>query len=106
MDAHLDPGGASPRPRPQHEVRDRRNAGQRLAAKTKSTNSAEILRTLDLAGRVPLDRKPCIVRLNAFAALLDPEHPLGAEFNRNRNTGRAGVNGVLDQLLDDGGRAL
>ena len=80
--------------------------GQRLAAETERANRAEILRARDLARRVPLDRQPRILGLHPFAVVLDPQQLLAAKLDRDRDARRAGIERVLDQLLDDRGRTL
>ena len=70
------------------------------------TIAAEIVGAPDLARRVPLERQPRIVRLHPLAVVLDADLLLAAELDVNRQAPRAGVDGVLDQLLDDRGRAL
>ena len=60
----------------------------------------------DLAGGVPLDRQPRILRLHPLAIVLDPHLLLAAPFDVDGQAARARVDRVLDQLLDDGGRPL
>ncbi len=53
-----------------------------------------------------LDGQPRIVRLHAFAVVLDADLLLAAELDVDRQAPGAGVDGVLDQLLDDRRRPL
>ena len=106
VDADLGAGGAAARARAQREVRHRRDARQRLAAEPERPNRGEILRAGDLARRMTLDRQPRILRLHALAVVLDADRLLAAELDRDRDAARAGVERVLDQLLDDRGRPL
>jgi hypothetical protein len=59
-----------------------------------------------VARGVPLDRQPRIRRFHPFPVVLDPDLLLAAELDVNGQALRTGVDRVLDQLLDDGGRAL
>ena len=97
---------AAPRAGAQHEVRHRRDARQRLAAEPERANRAEILGLGDLARRMTLDRKPRVLRIHPLAVVFDPQQFLPAELDRHRDPRRAGVERVLDQLLDHRGRTL
>ncbi len=55
---------------------------------------------------MPLDGKPCIRRVHALAVVLHAQEPLAPELHRDGDSGRAGIDRILDELLDDGGRAL
>ena len=97
---------ASARARPQHEMRDRRDRRQRLAAEAERRDRREIVGAPDLAGRVALDGQPRIVGLHPLAVVLDADLLLAAELDVNDDAPRAGVDGVLDQLLHDRRRPL
>ena len=60
----------------------------------------------DLARRVPLDRQPRVVRLHALAVVFDANQLLAAELDGDADAAGAGVERVLDQLLDDRGGPL
>src|SRR5439155_18044913 len=79
----LDLGAAlcASRARSQREMRNRRDAGQRLAAEAERLDRAEILRPGDLAGRVPFDRQPRIAGLHPFAVVFDANQPLATELD-------------------------
>ena len=79
---------------------------QRLPPEPERHDRREIVGPADLAGRVPLDRQPRIVRVHSLAVVLDAHLPLAAELDVNRQPPRAGVDRVLDQLLDDRRRPL
>ena len=82
------------------------NRRQRLATKTKRANRSEIVRPPDLAGRVALDRHPRVFRLHPLAIVFHADLFLAAELDVDLQPPRAGVDGVLDELLDDGGGTL
>ena len=48
-----------------------------------------------------LDGQPGIIGIHAFAIVFDPHLLFAAELDVNRQPTRPGVDGVLDQLLDD-----
>ena len=87
-------------------MRHRRDRRQRFAAEAERQDRREIVGAPDLARRVPLDRQPRVVRLHPFAVVLDADLLLAAELDVNRQPPRAGVDRVLDQLLDDRGGPL
>ena len=53
-----------------------------------------------------LDRQARILRVHALAVVLDANQLLAAELDGDGEAPRAGVDRVLDQLLDDRGRTL
>ena len=106
VDAKLGSALLAPRARAQHEVRHRRDRRQRLAAKAEGDDRGEILGAPQLAGRVAFDRQPRVLRRHPLAVVVDADLLLAAELGVNRQPARAGVNRVLDQLLDDGSGAL
>src|SRR5262245_54738993 len=85
-------------------MRHRRDAWQRLAAEAEGGDRAEIVRTADLARRVPFDREPRILRRHPFPIVLDANGLLASELDADVETARAGIDRVLDELLDDRGR--
>ena len=60
----------------------------------------------DLAGGMPLQAQPRVLRAHADAVVLDPDEPLAAVLDGDGDARRLGVDGVLDQLLDHRGRPL
>ncbi len=103
---HLGAAVAVARTRAQHEVRHRGDRWQRLAAKAVRQDRGQIVGPADLARGVTLDRQPRIVRVHPFPVVLDPDLLLAAEFDMDGDAPRAGVDGVLDEFLDDGRGAL
>ena len=99
-------GVIAARPRAQHEVRDRRDAGSASPRNPSVAIALEIVGAADLARRMPLDGQPRILRLHPLAIVVDANQLLAAELDGDGDAPRAGVDGVLDQLLDDGGRPL
>ena len=69
------------RPGPEHEVRHRGDAGQRLTTKPERANGREILWLGDLAGRMPLDRQPRILRLHTDAVVFNANQLLPAQLH-------------------------
>jgi hypothetical protein len=53
---------------------------------------------------MPLDRERRVFRLHAFAIVLDTDLFLSAELHVNSDPARAGIDRILDELLDDGSR--
>ena len=100
------PDGGAARTAAQNEMRDRRDARQRLAAEAERRDSFQVLRPPDLAGRVAFDGQPRILGFHPFAVVFDVNQLLAAELDRDRHAPRAGVDRVFDQLLDHRGRAL
>jgi hypothetical protein len=100
------PDGLPRGTRSQDEMRDRCDARQRLATKPERGDPLEIVGTTDLARCVPLDREPRVVSLHAFPVVFDANQLLPAELRRDRDAAGSRVDRVLDQFLDDGGRAL
>ena len=106
VDRHLDPARRAAGARAQPQVRHRRDARQRLAPEAERGDGGEIIEAADLAGRVALDRKLGIGGGHALAVVLYANHPLAAQLQRHGHPDGAGVEGVLDQLLDRRGGAL
>ena len=106
VDANLGAGGQPLGARAQREVRDRGDAGQRLAAKAERADRRQVVGAGDLAGGVALDRQPRVLSLHPLAIVLDADRLLAAELDGDGDAAGAGVERVLDQLLDDRGRPL
>ena len=107
VDPDLGPGRAAARTRAQGEVRDRRDAGQRLAAKPERADRGQIVGAGDLARRMPLDRQPRVLRVHAFAVVLDPQRLLAAELDGDRNARRAPASSAFStsSFTTDAGRS-
>ena len=106
VDPDLGAGRTAPRARAQGEVRDRRDARQRLAAKPERADRGQILGAGDLAGRMPLDRQARVLGVHTFAVVLHAQRLLAAELDGDRDSAGAGVKRVLDQFLHDRRRPL
>ena len=106
VDADLGAGDVAAQPRLHDEMRDRRDAGQRLAAEPERVNRGEIVGALNLARRVTLERQPRILRAHPIAVVLDAHEPLAAQLDVDLDAARAGVDGVFDELFDDRRRTL
>ena len=88
------------------QPRHRTDRWQRLAAKSKRCNRLEILERGDLAGGVALHGERQLVGLDADAIVAHPHQAEAALLDVDLDAPRAGIERVLDQLLDDGGRPL
>ena len=87
-------------------MRDRRDRREGFAPESERRDGRQIVSAADLARRVPLDGQSRILRLHPFAIVVNSDQFLAAELNDDRQPPRTGIDGVLDQLLDDGGRPL
>ncbi len=101
VDAHLGPGDSFSPAGPQHEVRHGRDARQRLAAEAHRADGLEVLGPRDLAGGMPLQREARVGGIHPLAVVLDADERLAAHLDRHADARRAGVDGVLDELLHD-----
>ena len=106
VDANLGSARSAAGARAKHEVRDRRDARQRLAAKTERPDRAQIVSVRYLARGVALERQPGVLRLHSLAIVVDANQLLAAELDGNRDAPGTGVERVLDELLDDGSRTF
>ena len=80
--------------------------GKRFAAEAEGGQAIEVLERRQLRGRVPLHRERQVGGGDAAAVVDDLDQLDAAALDRDADAGRAGVDGVLDQLLDDRDRAL
>ena len=87
------------------EIGDRRDGGQRLAAKAERRDIGEIA-VRNFGCRVTLDGEREIVLVHAAAVIDDADEPAAAFLDRDVDARRARVERVLDQLLDGGGGTL
>jgi hypothetical protein len=88
------------------EVRHRADGGERLAAKAEAPHTNEIVRAPDLGGRVAGDGELRVLALHAASVVAHADAGAPALFHGNVDRQGAGVERVLDELLDDGGGAL
>ena len=101
VDAYLGAGDVAAQPRLHDEMRNRRDARQRLAAESERVDGREIVGAPNLARRVPLEREPRIFRAHALAVVFDAHEPLAAQLDVDLDAARARVDGVFDELFDD-----
>ncbi len=106
VDADLGAGLVAARPGAQHEMGDGRDGGERLAAESERQDGGEIVGAANLARRVALDGEPCVLGRHPFPIVFDADLLLAAQLDVNGHPAGAGVDGVLDQLLDDRGRTF
>ena len=79
---------------------------ERLSAKAEARNRCEIRQLGDLARRVPDEGHGQVVGRDARAIVADPDRDLARAAHVDADPPRAGVEGVLDQLLHDRRRPL
>ena len=82
-------------------MRNRRDAGERFAAKPERANRSEVVGAGNLAGGVPLDRETRVLGVHPLAVILDAERLLPTELDGHRDPPRTGIECVLDELLHD-----
>ena len=82
------------------------DAGQRLAPEAKAGNGVEVIHSVDLARGVAVEGKLDLIGGDADAVIADTDqaHPTTAGFDGD--LGRAGIQRVLDTLLDHRGGQL
>ena len=105
LDAHLEGLRRAARAGADFEPRNRGDRRQRLAAKPQRRDRREIA-VGNFRGGVTLDREREIVGVHAEAVVADPDQASPARLDRDVDARRAGVERVLDQLLDRRRRPL
>ena len=93
------------RARGEGEARHRGDGRQRLAAEAQGADVGEIV-VGQLRGAVPLDREQHLVGRHAAAVVDHGDEGAAAFLQGHGDALRAGVDRVLDQLLDGAGRAF
>src|SRR6266516_2321372 len=88
------------------EARDRRDGGERLAAESERRHTDQVGRRADLARRVALQRELRVVAIHPRAVVAHANQRLAPVLQLDADRPGAGIEAVLDQLLDDGGRPL
>ena len=88
------------------QARHRRDRRQRLAAEAEGGDALEVLERRDLAGGVARERERQLRGRDAAAVVAHADQADAAVLDVDRDLPGAGVERVLDQLLDDGRRAL
>jgi hypothetical protein len=91
----------SPRNRDRSTKCETDDTRQGLAAEPERTDGRKIVRPRDFARRMTLEAQARILSPHAVAVILDADYPLAAELDIDLDSPGAGVDGVLDQLLDD-----
>src|SRR5258705_4066551 len=93
-------------PRGDRQARDGGDGGKRLAAEAQGGDAFEIGERGDLAGRVPGEGERQVLARDAGAVVLDLDAPHAAFVERHADRARAGIEAVLEELLQDGGGTL
>ena len=93
-------------PRGDFEARHRGDGRQRFAAKPERGDGAEIVGSRDLAGGVARQRELELGGGNSAAVVANAREAHAARLDFDFDALRAGVEAVLNQLLDDGCRTL
>ena len=88
------------------QLADLGDRGQRLAAKAERADAEQIVGVGDLAGGVAGDGQRQLVGRDAAAVIDDADQLDAPLLDSHVDPRRAGVDGVLQQLLDDAGRPL
>src|SRR5262249_191091 len=87
------------------EPRHRADRGEGLAAEAERANVEEVVAG-ELRGGVALDRECEVFLRHAAAVVADADQSPAAAVRHDLDAGGAGVERILDQLLDHAGRAL
>ena len=90
----------------ERDVGDRRDAREGLPAEAQRADAFEVLEAGDLAGGVAGEREDELVAVDAAAVVLHADAPDATVVERDLDIGRAGVEAVLEEFLEGGGRAL
>ncbi len=90
----------------ERQARNRADGRERLAAKPEGGRALEVLEGRDLAGGEARECQRQVVRLDSGAVVGDADAAHAALGQVHRDRLRAGVEAVLDQLLQRGRRAL
>ena len=85
---------------------DRGDGRERLAAKAEAGHPLQVLELGDLAGGVPVEGQQRVVPAHAAAVIDHPDPTLAAALELDPHLAGAGVDGVLEELLDQVGRSL
>ena len=90
----------------EREARDTRDRRQRLAAEAEGPDARQIVEGADLRSRVTLECQQRIVARHPRSVVPDLDPLLAAVFEEDLDRARAGVDGILDELLDSRCRPL
>ena len=82
------------------------DAGEGLAAEAESLDAGEVVDGAELAGAVAFDGEGDLVGRDAGAVVGDFNQGLAALFDGDIDAAGAGIEGVVEELADDGGGAF
>ncbi len=88
------------------EAGDAGDAGECLAAKAEGGDGGEVEAGANFAGGVALEAEEGVVAVHAGAIVNDADHRTAAAADHDLDLAGLGVEGVLDELFYDRGRAL
>ena len=88
------------------EAGDAGDGGQGFAAEAEGGDGEEIVGGAELGGGVALEGEQGVVADHAVAVVGDADEFAAAGFDLDADAGGAGVEGVFEELFDDGGGAL
>jgi hypothetical protein len=77
---------------------------QRLATEAQRADAEQVVGVAELAGRVAGECQRQVVRLDAPAIIDDADQVGAAVLDLDVDPPRAGIDAILEQLLDDAGR--
>ena len=100
------PRGRVGRPRQERQPRDGEDRGQRLPAEPERADRVEVGLRPELGRRMPLQRQQAVLGRHPAPVVRHRDELAPGAPHRDLDAGRAGVQAVLDQLLDDRRRAL
>ena len=87
-------------------VRDGRDGGESLAAETLRGDAEQVVGVAQLRSGVPLEAETRVIERHALAVVDDLDEGAPGILDHELDLGGAGVDGVLQQLLDHGGGPL
>ena len=94
------------RPGQQLHPGDGGDRGQRFSAEAQGGNREQVVRRTELGGGVPFKRQQRIVAHHAAAVIGNANELAAAALDRDHDPGRAGIERILQQLLDHRCRAV
>ncbi len=99
-------GGLVPFATGQGEPADAGDGGERLSAKAHGRDGREVLGLPDLRGRMTLQTQQGVIAAHAIAVVRHPDERPSTGTDLNRDAVGIGIEGILDELLHDRGRAF
>ena len=85
---------------------DGSDAGECLTPESEGSDAGQIIDLLDFAGGMAQEGRAHLVRRDPGSVIGHPDHRNAAVPDLHRNGRRAGIDGILGQLLDDASRPL